>query len=584
MTYIQQDWQDGITPTDADHFNHMEQGIADAHAMADSASQSAADASQAASNADSKAQTANTNMTSHIGDYVRQPGFGDTAGVANAYTLALNPAPSAYVKGMGIVVKIHTANTGASTINVSALGSVGIVDSKGSALTAGKLRTGGVYALRHDGTNFQLQGEGGEYGTAGAEQTLEGYTLGTSNGVVNGTMHNNAGIQVMNPSSLYPQGLNFIIPKGYYDGIDDTIRTIDPNFTSGNIVKDKKLFGLTGTFDKIYGVGDTIPLANGENLNISIGQTIISDKTGTYVYYGNTSSGNATDYWSRLDPVTGKKLWTAQLKASDGYSANGFIPMYVADNGTVWGYSSQRSTVSYTIVSLSATGTFTKCATVNSAGGMPTINALGGLGRQQAMLNNTDFLVTMSNTDSHDGVNRYNGGYMSWYVNFGCGLVGVQTSTGYLLGVYNNSNGTYAIKKYTNAGAYVTQITTVNLGSNSNLSVYYDGSDEMWFVNGTTCYVVKVSDGTIARSTTSLLAAPALNYDATRFLVQAGGYDVYSLNKNDFTTQKFAEPSDVLTDRQQSLSDSVAIAAKDLMWVRNYGKLGISSCGFKITA
>ena len=38
-------------------------------------------------------------------DYVRQPGFGTTAGEANTYTVGTTPAPAALVDGMGIYLK-----------------------------------------------------------------------------------------------------------------------------------------------------------------------------------------------------------------------------------------------------------------------------------------------------------------------------------------------------------------------------------------------------------------------------------------------------------------------------------------------
>ncbi len=103
-------------------------------------------------------------VQSHLSDYVRQPGYGVTAGSANTYTLTLNPAPAAYVDGMGIVVKINAANTGAATVNVNGLGAKAIVDSKGNVLSSGKLRLNGTYSLKYNSTsgNFQLLGEGGE--------------------------------------------------------------------------------------------------------------------------------------------------------------------------------------------------------------------------------------------------------------------------------------------------------------------------------------------------------------------------------------------------------------------------------------
>ncbi len=103
-------------------------------------------------------------VQTHLSDYVRQPGYGVTSGSANTYTLTLSPAPAAYVDGMGIVVKINAANTGASTINVNGLGAKAIVDGKGNALAAAKLRLNGTYSLKYNSTsgNFILQGEGGE--------------------------------------------------------------------------------------------------------------------------------------------------------------------------------------------------------------------------------------------------------------------------------------------------------------------------------------------------------------------------------------------------------------------------------------
>lgn len=113
-------------------------------------------------NNENKTKELDTALAAHQADYVRQPGYGTTSGSANAYALTLNPAPTSYTAGMGIVVKVNAANTGASTINVNELGAKSILDSKGNALTSGKLKLNLVYTLRYDGTNFILQGEGGD--------------------------------------------------------------------------------------------------------------------------------------------------------------------------------------------------------------------------------------------------------------------------------------------------------------------------------------------------------------------------------------------------------------------------------------
>ncbi|HEX2925679.1 MAG TPA: hypothetical protein VHP38_05405 [Ruminiclostridium sp.] len=101
-------------------------------------------------------------VNSHLSDYVRQPGYAVTSGTANTYTANLNPAPSALIDGMGLVVKIHAANTGTSTLNVNGLGAKPIIDGKGRTIQAGKLLNGRIYSLKYDGANFQLQGEGGD--------------------------------------------------------------------------------------------------------------------------------------------------------------------------------------------------------------------------------------------------------------------------------------------------------------------------------------------------------------------------------------------------------------------------------------
>ena len=103
-------------------------------------------------------------VQSHLSDYVRQPGYAVATGAANTYAASLNPGPTNYTDGLGIVVKINAANTGASTINVNGLGAKAVVDGKGNALTAGKLKINAIYSLKYNSAwgTFQLLGEGGD--------------------------------------------------------------------------------------------------------------------------------------------------------------------------------------------------------------------------------------------------------------------------------------------------------------------------------------------------------------------------------------------------------------------------------------
>lgn len=77
-------------------------------------------------------------------------------GTANAYAIALSPAPAALTAGMEIRFKVLNTNTGASTLVVNSLASVPITHSDGTALLAGDLAAGQIAIGLFDGTNMQL--------------------------------------------------------------------------------------------------------------------------------------------------------------------------------------------------------------------------------------------------------------------------------------------------------------------------------------------------------------------------------------------------------------------------------------------
>lgn len=135
-------------------------------------------------------------------------GFGTTSGIATAYTVTLSPAPTALVPGLKFSFRSHVASGDNPTLNPNALGAKPIKKPNGNAAT---LALNGVYTVVYDGTAFQLQGEGGEYGTATAADVRKGATIGTENGVMPGAL------------SLSPPG------------IDWTFRTI-PFESSGSSV------------------------------------------------------------------------------------------------------------------------------------------------------------------------------------------------------------------------------------------------------------------------------------------------------------------------------------------------------------
>lgn len=127
-------------------------------------------------------------FATHKADDTSHVKYGADTGTANAKVVTLSFAPASYIEGMALAFKNAVQNTGAVTINVNGLGAIPVLKSNGNALASGNLKANSVYTLRYNGTSFILQGEGGEYGTAVAGDVLTGKTIGTENGIINGTL------------------------------------------------------------------------------------------------------------------------------------------------------------------------------------------------------------------------------------------------------------------------------------------------------------------------------------------------------------------------------------------------------------
>ena len=80
----------------------------------------------------------------------------DTSAVANAVVVALSPAPAELKKGMVIISKLATSNTGATTLKVNGFAPVAVLHPDLTALVKYDLNAAAMGCFVFDGTQFQL--------------------------------------------------------------------------------------------------------------------------------------------------------------------------------------------------------------------------------------------------------------------------------------------------------------------------------------------------------------------------------------------------------------------------------------------
>jgi len=110
-----------------------------------------------------KADTLNRALMIEHGEDGQHPlsGFQGSQYAADAeandtYAITLDPAPAAYFDGMTVLFKANTANTGAATLNVNALGAKTIKKYHDQDLATGDIESGQIVVVVYDGTNFQM--------------------------------------------------------------------------------------------------------------------------------------------------------------------------------------------------------------------------------------------------------------------------------------------------------------------------------------------------------------------------------------------------------------------------------------------
>lgn len=156
------------------------------------------------------------------------------------------------VEGKSVKIKFTNANTGVSTLNINGLGAKSIRKGNGSTLSSGNIKAGQICNLVYTGSVFQLLGEGGEYGTATANDVLQGKTIGTEEGIIGGNIVDRGTVN----QTITTQGGSYTIASGNHSGSGKVTASFS-DLSAGNVKKGVNVGGVVGTLEPAPVVDET---------------------------------------------------------------------------------------------------------------------------------------------------------------------------------------------------------------------------------------------------------------------------------------------------------------------------------------
>jgi hypothetical protein len=217
--------------------------------------------------------TLSDNFTS-LNNIVNDSGAGWTSyavdtGTANNLVVTLPSAPVAYEAGMMVCTRPVFTNTGASVINVNALGNVPIVNPANIALIGGEFSKNALLPLVYDGTSFRIIGPCPlSFNTSTAASSLTVECAGYTSIMINVGFSNSGGFTLI-PAHL-AQGVTIIISVTNTSGSPTNVAII-PTTPSG-----ASYTTITGyKAGSASGVGQTTLGGSGTAINNSLTFTLV---------------------------------------------------------------------------------------------------------------------------------------------------------------------------------------------------------------------------------------------------------------------------------------------------------------------
>ncbi len=108
----------------------------------------------------------------------------------DSYACSLNPALTAYTRGMYIVLDADTANTGAATLSINGLAALTILTRAGATPANGDIVANRGTLLYYNGTDLSIVGDGGGGAAGGSDGNLQFNNAGALGGIANSSSPN----------------------------------------------------------------------------------------------------------------------------------------------------------------------------------------------------------------------------------------------------------------------------------------------------------------------------------------------------------------------------------------------------------
>ena len=266
---------------------------------------------------------------------------GTSGGSANAQTLTLTPAITAYVAGQRFRFVAGFTNTAAATLNVNGVGAVSVVlSTTGGALTSNYIEAGSIYEVLHNGTNFRLLGDPALIKRGDYEN------LGTSTGTANALVLTSSGPRLTSTSTIrvfefIPNLTNTAAVTVAIDGLP-AINLYNPDtsaLAAGQLVGGRN-------YQLMLTNGNAIVInPSGEWVNFSpvISQTATFTYTNNYSYYKRVGS-DLVVWRFGVTILTGAGTAGQQLAmtppiapaAASSYFADGAVTIFDTSANTIY--------------------------------------------------------------------------------------------------------------------------------------------------------------------------------------------------------------------------------------------------------